>query len=63
MGFMEDEDLVEVANDLVGKGVEDVGPDEDGSCVPEAEEETHDIAEDPVGQGLNPWISGKKLLR
>ena len=63
MGFTEDEELVEVADDLMGEGVEDLGSDKNRSCVPEAEEETHDIAEDPVGQGLNPWISREKLLR
>ena len=63
MGFAENENLVEVADDLVGEGVEDIGPDKNRSRVPEAEEETHDIAEDPMGQGLDPWVSREKLLR
>ena len=56
MGFAEDEDLVEIPDNLVGKGVENIGSDEDRGCVSESEEETHYVAEDP-------GVSREKLLQ
>ena len=44
MSFPKDEDLVEVSNNLMGEGVEDIGSDEDRGRVSKTEEETHYIA-------------------
>ena len=61
MSFTEDEDLVEVPNDFMGEGIEDLGSDEDRSRVSETEEESHDVTKDPVRQRLDSWVPGKKL--
>ena len=57
MGLSEDEDLVKLPDNLVSEGIENIGPDEDRGCVPEAEEESHHIAEDAMGQSLDSRIS------
>ena len=57
MGLSEDKDLVEIPDNLVGEGIENIGPDEDRGRVPEAEEESHYIAEDAMGQSLDSRIS------
>ena len=62
MGFPENENLVEIPNNFVGESIEDVGSDENRSRISETEEESHNITEDPVGQGLDSRVPRKELL-
>ena len=48
VGFLKNQDLIAVSEDLMDKGVQNVGSDEYGCRVAKAEERSCHIAEDPV---------------
>ena len=62
MGFSKDKNLVEVPEDLVNKGVQNICSDKHRRSVPKTKKESRHINEDSVGQDLDPWVSGEQLL-